>query len=241
MAEKLKNQDVSSVLSRASNRDRAARGTNNACILGSSAARVREFRARARRHSKLIAIEISNELPLALCEAGFLAEWDTENRSEIRKAIEKVLARMTEVRASIANPLPTQRPSILLQCNGVTRHTSSSNSCAKTANVAWRRATAGSSNGGPSSEIGYRVAARIHFSRVAGGRGFPPFTAAAFFRQRRDVKNDDLQAALARLVELLRERMGKYRRRCRLMSAFEGKADMSHALGSARLCRHKAR
>lgn len=63
----------------------------------SSVARVREFRARVRRHSKLIAIEIPGELPLALCEAGFLAEWDTESPAEIRKAIERVLARMTEV------------------------------------------------------------------------------------------------------------------------------------------------
>ena len=63
-----------------------------------SVARVREFRARTRRHGKLIAIEIPGELPLALCEAGFLAEWDCENPVEIRKAIEKVLARMTEVK-----------------------------------------------------------------------------------------------------------------------------------------------
>ena len=75
-----------------------------------SVARVREFRARTRRHGKLIAIEIPGELPLALCEAGFLAEWDCENPVEIRKAIEKVLARMTEESTSV------------LQVGGVWRH-----------------------------------------------------------------------------------------------------------------------
>ena len=57
-------------------------------------ARVREFRARRRRHGMLVQIEIPEGLPLALHEAGFLKEWDTENPQEIRKAIERVLAQM---------------------------------------------------------------------------------------------------------------------------------------------------
>jgi hypothetical protein len=68
--------------------------------------------------------------------------------------------------------------------------------------------------GEPSSKIGCELATRIHPFRVAGGRGFSSFIAAAFFRQRCAVRNNDLQNALAQLVVLLRERMGKYRRRC---------------------------
>lgn len=59
-----------------------------------SAARVREFRARAKRNSKLLIIEIPCGLPDALVEAGFLQEWDAENGAEIRKAIERVLAQL---------------------------------------------------------------------------------------------------------------------------------------------------
>ena len=68
--------------------------------------------------------------------------------------------------------------------------------------------------GEPSSKIGCELATRIHPFRVAGGRGFSSFIAAANFRQRCAVRNNDLQNALAQLVVLLRERMGKYRRRC---------------------------
>lgn len=42
----------------------------------------------------LVMIEIPEGLPLALHEAGFLKEWDTENAVEVRKAIEKVLAQL---------------------------------------------------------------------------------------------------------------------------------------------------
>jgi hypothetical protein len=42
--------------------------------------------------------------------------------------------------------------------------------------------------GEPSSKIGCELATRIHPFRVAGGRGFSSFIAAAFFRQRCAVK-----------------------------------------------------
>jgi hypothetical protein len=59
-----------------------------------AADRLREFRARKKRHAMLVQIEIPEGLPLALHEAGFLKEWDTENAMEIRKAIERVLAQL---------------------------------------------------------------------------------------------------------------------------------------------------
>ena len=67
--------------------------------------------------------------------------------------------------------------------------------------------------GEPSSKIGCELATRIHPSRSRRPRVFI-LIAAAFFRQRCAVRNNDLQNALAQLVVLLRERMGKYRRRC---------------------------
>ena len=59
-----------------------------------AADRVRAFRERRKRHAMLVMIEIPEGLPLALHEAGFLKEWDTENAVEVRKAIEKVLAQL---------------------------------------------------------------------------------------------------------------------------------------------------
>lgn len=60
----------------------------------SSAERVRAFRNRMRRKRTLVQIEIATALPLALAEAGFLAEWDTENEQAIGTAIEQVLDAM---------------------------------------------------------------------------------------------------------------------------------------------------
>ena len=59
-----------------------------------AADRVREFRARKKRHAMLVTIEIPEGLPDALVDAGFLEEWNCENSLEIRKAIEKVLAQL---------------------------------------------------------------------------------------------------------------------------------------------------
>lgn len=59
-----------------------------------TADRVREFRARKKRHAMLLQIEIPEGLPDALVESGFLREWNCENSLEIRKAVEKVLAQL---------------------------------------------------------------------------------------------------------------------------------------------------
>lgn len=40
----------------------------------------------------LVQVEIASDLPLALCEAGFLQEWNSEDPAEIRKAIEQVFS-----------------------------------------------------------------------------------------------------------------------------------------------------
>ena len=64
------------------------------CQSVSSAARVRRFRERQKRHGMVLLIEVPAGLPDALVEAGFLQEWNAENPSEIRKAIEKVLAQL---------------------------------------------------------------------------------------------------------------------------------------------------
>jgi hypothetical protein len=59
-------------------------------------ARVREFRARKKRHAMLITIEIPEGLADALVHAKYLQEWDSENPPEIRKAIEQVLMQLLE-------------------------------------------------------------------------------------------------------------------------------------------------
>ena len=43
-----------------------------------AAARVREFRARAKRNGMLVTIEVPKDLPDALVDAGYLQEWDSE-------------------------------------------------------------------------------------------------------------------------------------------------------------------
>jgi hypothetical protein len=53
--------------------------------MSSSAARVREFRARIRRRSMLVTIEVRNDLPDALVDSGFLAEWNAESPQESAK------------------------------------------------------------------------------------------------------------------------------------------------------------
>jgi hypothetical protein len=45
----------------------------------SSAHRVREFRASKKRRAMLVTVEMPCDLPDALVENGFLAEWDAEN------------------------------------------------------------------------------------------------------------------------------------------------------------------
>jgi hypothetical protein len=42
----------------------------------------------------MLTIEVPSGLPDALCEVGLLEEWNCENPSEIRKAIERVLAQL---------------------------------------------------------------------------------------------------------------------------------------------------
>lgn len=42
----------------------------------------------------MLMIEVPAGLADALVEVGYLQEWDTENLSEIKKAIEKVLAQL---------------------------------------------------------------------------------------------------------------------------------------------------
>lgn len=61
-----------------------------------AADRVREFRARKKRHAMLLQIEIPEGLPDALVDSGFLQEWNAENLGEIRKAIERMLAQLLE-------------------------------------------------------------------------------------------------------------------------------------------------
>jgi hypothetical protein len=53
----------------------------------SSAVRVRAYRSRLRRCAKLITLEVGGELSLALAEAGFLREDQTEDTNAIREAI----------------------------------------------------------------------------------------------------------------------------------------------------------
>lgn len=60
----------------------------------SSAARVRVHRERHKRGVRMLTIEVPSGLPDALCEVGLLEEWNCENPSEIRKAIERVLAQL---------------------------------------------------------------------------------------------------------------------------------------------------
>jgi hypothetical protein len=60
----------------------------------SSAARVRRFRERKKRHGMMLMIEVPAGLPDALVESGYLQEWNAENPIEIRRAIERILAQL---------------------------------------------------------------------------------------------------------------------------------------------------
>jgi hypothetical protein len=55
-----------------------------------SRVKVRAFRERRRNGRRCVrAVEISDELPLALVDAGFLEEWSTEDDAEVAKAISR--------------------------------------------------------------------------------------------------------------------------------------------------------
>lgn len=60
----------------------------------SSADRVRRFRERQKRNAMLVTIEVPTLQADRMVETGFLEEWDAENPTEIRRAIEKVLAQL---------------------------------------------------------------------------------------------------------------------------------------------------
>jgi hypothetical protein len=59
--------------------------------MSDSGDRVRAYRDRKRRGGKLMTVECPKGYELALVEAGFLKEWDTENEFAIARAIERVM------------------------------------------------------------------------------------------------------------------------------------------------------
>ena len=69
-------------------------------LVVSSTARVHQFRQRKKRHAMMLMIEVPAGLVDALVDDDRLKEWDTENVSAIRDAIEEVFAQI--VRNSVS-------------------------------------------------------------------------------------------------------------------------------------------
>jgi len=59
-----------------------------------AASRMRQCRARRRNGLHVVRVAYPDALPLALCDAGFLAAWDSEDRAAVARAIERVLRAM---------------------------------------------------------------------------------------------------------------------------------------------------
>ena len=67
--------------------------------MSSGADRAREFRRRNRTKRFILTIEVDPRLPDRLVDGGFLKEWSTEDRQEIRRAVERLLHILVEASA----------------------------------------------------------------------------------------------------------------------------------------------
>ena len=72
----------------------ADRSRSSAARIIKSTPRVREHRERQKRNRTMVTIEVPKDLPDALVAEGYLQEWDAENPTEVRKAIERVLTQL---------------------------------------------------------------------------------------------------------------------------------------------------